>query len=263
MKTLAPIALALIATATSALAAFDPFAGPKPVAIFIEQNPWLMVIGSDTPRVAIYENGDVVFVKQDGKSFTYRTTRLSPAQMQEWQARWLPVVAAGLKHNYELSGATDQPSAMIYVREGDRTAATYAYGLSCRGRPPAPIDAKPEDRPPLALFELHKALCAFDAADSKAWVSRYIEVMLWDFSHSTQPATKWPSVWPSLKSERTIKRGDSYSIFLDSKDLPKLDAFIDSSKGGPIELDGRKWSVAYRFTFPNEPMWRNALSGGN
>ena len=31
----------------------------------MEQDPWLMVIGSDTPRVAVYENGDVVFVKKE------------------------------------------------------------------------------------------------------------------------------------------------------------------------------------------------------
>src|SRR5262245_28012798 len=88
------LVLALVATlllASPAAAKFEPWVGPKPVAVFTEFNPWLMVIGSDTPRVAIYENGDVIFVKKIGEAYAYHAVRLPPAQLQELEARWQPV----------------------------------------------------------------------------------------------------------------------------------------------------------------------------
>lgn len=57
MRTLLAIIIALCVTSVCTAAEFDPFEGPKPLAIFIQSDPWAMVIGSDTPRVAIYENG--------------------------------------------------------------------------------------------------------------------------------------------------------------------------------------------------------------
>jgi hypothetical protein len=55
----------------------DPFARSKPLAVFVEQNPWLKVIGSDTPGIAVYENVDVIStVNLEGKKWavSYRYT---------------------------------------------------------------------------------------------------------------------------------------------------------------------------------------------
>ncbi|WP_373395804.1 hypothetical protein V8V91_14650 [Algoriphagus halophilus] len=32
-----------------------------PVVVLVETNPWLMVIGSDVPTIAIYESGNIVY----------------------------------------------------------------------------------------------------------------------------------------------------------------------------------------------------------
>lgn len=62
------LVLPLFSACPTLAAGFDPFAGPKPLAVLIQSDPWAMVIGSDTPRVAIYENGRVIFVQRSGRT---------------------------------------------------------------------------------------------------------------------------------------------------------------------------------------------------
>lgn len=55
---------ALLASTLTLLAGVaTPVAEPTPVLVFIQTDPWKMVIGSDTPRVAVYDTGEVIFVK--------------------------------------------------------------------------------------------------------------------------------------------------------------------------------------------------------
>jgi hypothetical protein len=258
MMRLALALFALMLFASPATAKFDPFAGPKPIAVFTEINPWLMVIGSDTPRVAVYENGDVVFAKKIGDYYGYHFAKLSPAQLKEMEARWLSVFDTKPKPGgYDVSYATDQSTAVFYLRHGDKTFAANVYGWDCRRATPAPADLKPEDRPPAALEDVHKTFCSFDVADSHEWVPKYLEVMLWDYSYAPGQPIAWPRNWPGLNSERALKRGDAWSIFIDGSQLNDLRAFLkERREKGAVELGGHKWAVDFRYTFPSEPMWR-------
>ena len=259
MARLALALVGLLLLATPAAAKFEPWAGPKPIAVFTEFNPWLMVIGSDTPRVAIYENGDVIFAKKIGESYAYHFVKLSPAQLQELEARWQSVLAVvPPKDGYDISYATDQPTASFYLRHGEQTFRAGVYGWSCRGGVHAPANnLKPEQTPPAALAEAHKTFCALDFPESKEWIPKYVEVMLWDYSYAPDPSIAWPKKWPGLESPRAMKRGDAWSIFLDGSELPALRAFVNERREkGAVELGGKKWSIAYRYTFPSEPMWR-------
>ena len=254
--------LAIAAAANVAAAGFEPFKGPRPLAILIEQNPWLMVIGSDTPRVAVYENGDVVYVKQLAENrLVYHYAKLNAADLGAIAANWQPLLDhPPAKKNYDLSGATDQPTTTIYVADKARFAGASVYGLSCRSKPPAPTNPKGDDAPPAALYTLHQTLCAMDFATGREWTPKYVEVMLWDYSYAPAASIDWPKEWPGLDSDRALKRGDAYSIFLNGDQLPKLNAFIATQKEkGAVLLAGKKWAIAYRFTFPGEPIWRKAL----
>ena len=251
-----------IAVAGTAAAAFDPFAGPKPLAIFIEQNPWLMVIGSDTPRIAVYENGDIVYAKQAAENrLVYRYTKLSPSDLAALAKTWTPLLEhPPAKKYFELSGATDQPTAVMYLADKDRFAGLSVYGLSCSSKPPAPTNPKGDAAPPPALYALHRTFCTTNFGAGREWTPRYVEVMLWDYSYASGAPIAWPKDWPGLNSERALKRGDAYSIFLNGDQLPKLNAFIATQKEkGAVELAGKKWAISYRFTFPGEPIWRKAL----
>ena len=264
MVRLLAILTAVFVTALPMSAApFDPFAGAKPIAVLMEQDPWLMVIGSDTPRVAVYENGDVVFVKKTGeRTYAYHYAKLTPGELGALSQMWAPLVARPLaKKHFTLSDATDQPTAALYFANGTVQWAASVYGLSCRSAvPPAPTNPKGDDAPPPELFAVHKSLCALDYPSSREWQPAYVEVMLWDYSYAPQPSVAWPKEWPDLNSPRAMQRGDAYSVFLDGRELPRLKAFLATQKEkGAVELGGKKWAIAYRYTFANEPVWRKAL----
>ena len=249
--------------AVPAQAAFNPFEGPRPIAVLIEQNPWLMVIGSDVPRLAVYDNGDVIFLKQTGKDdYEFRVAHLTPDELRSLEQKWEPLFNAKLKNYYDLiPGVTDQTTSKLYVSRGDQTVAINAYGLDCDDGPELEqAFSKVKAGPPVVLFQVHRALCNLDFTQNQKWSPKYVEVMLWDYSHAIEPSIYWPKDWPNFTSERAFKRADSWSIFFDAGDLPKLSAFLKTQKEkGAVELDGKKWSVAYRSTFPGEPVWQKAL----
>ncbi len=84
--------------------------------------------------------------------------------------------------------------------------------------------------------------------------------MLWDYSYAPESSIVWPKDWPSLESDRTTRRGQAYSIFLDGASLPKLREFLATqNQRGAVEVSGKKLAADYRFVFPGEPVWRNAF----
>jgi hypothetical protein len=239
---------------------FRPFDGPQPLLVAIETDPWAMVLGSDSPRVAIYENGDAVFVRGSGASQGYYFTRLAPSELNGLlqQAR-AAFGSQGLKHRYDMGSATDQPMAKFYFYEAGSSMATEVYGLDCS--PSSRFQRKSDSgQPPQALLDLNKSLCGLDVADSKKWVPRYVEVMMWDYGYAPGRSAFWPKDWPGLNSPRTIKRGDAYSIFLDGTMLPKLQSFLRGiGQKSATVIDGKKMAVSYRYPFPSEPIWSKAF----
>ncbi|MBL9091180.1 MAG: hypothetical protein JNL96_08140 [Planctomycetaceae bacterium] len=206
MRSPLAIIVALGLANSCAAANFDPFAGPKPIAIFIQTDPWKMVIGSDTPRVAIYENGDVIFAKTVNDRFTYRHVRLEKDQLAKVRQQLNPVLALRtLEPGYSIRpNATDQPEAMFYLRDGNREVATSVYGLMASGTMLPAYTVFPEGPnatiPPAELLKLHKWFCELDYPKSEEWSPKYVEVMLWDYSYAPEASIRWPKGWPSLSS---------------------------------------------------------------
>ncbi len=250
---------------TAGASGFDAFAGPRPLAVLIQSDPWLMVNGSDTPRVAVYENGDVIFLKTVNGKRVHRKLSLDEQALAALRERLKPVLLGKpLKANYLQSARTDQSTAMIYLRDGEREVATSVYASICPGDSvgepqPAPADLQ-DQAPPRELKALHGWLCGFDAPGSQPWMPPYVEVMLWDYSNAPDASISWPARWPSLTSPRTLKRREAYSIFLDGSQLPALREFLARQKAkGAIEIEHKKMVAAYRFAFPSEPVWRSAF----
>jgi len=226
-----------------------------------------MVMGADTPRVAVYEDGTVIFLKKSVKSPSYHQKDLSATELSELK-KWLtPTVdLKDLKHFYSLMPhVTDQPEALFYIRDGERELTTRVYGLKAAGTKLPAYTALPDKRKPDAVPEqligLHKFLCAVDYPDSKEWTPRYVEVMIWPYEYAPDASITWPKDWPGLDSKRSFKRGDSYSIFLDGGILPELQKFLRTRKEkGSVEIGGKKWAASFRPVFPSEPVWRKALN---
>ena len=247
-------------------AEFEPFAGPKPLVVLIQSDPWAMVIGADTPRVVVYDDGTLIFLKQSGDSASYHQKNLSATELSDLRKRLVPTLELkDLKRSYNLvPRVTDQPESLFYIRDGQRELTTRVYGLKAAGtKLPAFTELENKRQPdpvPEQLLELHKFLSTLDYSDDKEWAPRYLEVMIWPYEYAPGALITWPKDWPGLESERSFKRKESYSIFLDGSQLPELREFLRTRKeNGAVEIGGKKWAVSFRAVFPSEPVWRNAF----
>lgn len=251
---------------STSAARFKPFAGPRPILVFMGVDPWAAVIGADTPRVVVYEDNVMIFARKVGRGIEHHFRRLSSVEMADLRKRLAPTTRVkGLKPFYVLRpGIHDLPSMKFYIRMNDREVCSTVYGMSAadvnlpgsvrRGGVPKP-DVVPEE-----LLVLHKFLAKIDYSDSRKWSPKYVEVMIWPYEYASEKSIVWPKPWPGLKSERTFRRGDSYSIFLDGGDLPELEKFLRTRKAkGAVLIDGKKWAASVRPVFPAEPVWRDAF----
>lgn len=244
---------------------FLPYQGAQPLVVWIQTDPWLMVINSDTPRVVLYEDGELVFLKAEKPSYRHR--RLHGAELDSVRKRLAAVAALDqLQPEYDLApNATDQPEALLYVHSGQREVVTRVYGLVANGtRLPAwtsiPTDRKPNS-PPVEVLELHRFLASLTESQGSEWRPRYLEVMIWPYEYASEESVKWPAKWPGLNADRTVDRGgDRYSIYLDATLETELVHFL-SKRGekAAIEIAGRKWAASVRPVFPMEPVWRKAF----
>jgi hypothetical protein len=231
----------------------DPFEGPRPLAVLIETNPWLMVIGSDTPTVAIYDDGQLIYIKKEkDKSFSYFYKQLAREELEAVKKK---MVSFGdlskIGKYYELTDVTDQPEIKIYLNLDGNELTTTVYGL---------IELDEDGKLPESLKSLYEYLTTLDFKDAVPWKPQYIEVMIWEYEYAPDESIHWPKEWPGLESPQAMKRGDSYSIFLPGAELPRLLDFLGTRKPrGAVEIDGKKWAVDFRFTFPSEPVWFKAF----
>lgn len=259
-KILAILSFVLIYTPVHALE-FDPFKGPKPIVVLIETNPWHSVIGSDTPMVTIYADGQVVYLKREkDKTSVLHHKRLSPDALEGIKKKISSFgTYSSLKRYYELVRWTDQPETKIYLSLNGTEFVTRVYGLRVSDKKIS------EDRIfeslPIAIKDLHAYLTSLDFAGAKPWVPPYVEVMVSRASaYASGKSIHWPKDWPGLSSPSTLKRGESYSIFLPGKELLKLRKFLKTrKKRGAVEISGEYWAVSVRYTFPGEPVWFKAF----
>ena len=267
-KILAMLALVLIHMEAHALD-ISPYSGPNPIAVLIQTDPWLMVVGSNTPRVAIYDDGQLIYLKKDqDKRQTFFHKLLSADELAAIKKK---ISSFGdyskLKRSYDLLPfVTDQPETKIYLDLDGQAFVTSVHGLRVSDTKLAGQTSLGGKKAPDALPKLIKNLYAYltslDFVDAKPWEPLYVEVMIWGYDYAPDESIHWPKEWPGLESPSTLKRGDSYSIFLPGKQLPQLRAFLKTQKEkGAVELEGRKWAVSFRYTFPSEPVWAKAFRG--
>jgi len=265
-KTLAILSLVLVSASVHALD-IDPFKGPKPIAVLIQTDPWLMVIGSDTPMVTIYDDGQVVYWKREKDKKPALLTKQLSAKALAKVRKNLSTFGdySKLKRYYNLAPhVTDLPETKIYLSLGQTNLVTGVYGLMVSGTQlPAYSSFGGKEKPdelPKAIKDLHAYLTSLDFADAKPWEPPYVEVMIWGYDYAPDESIHWPKDWPGLESPSTLKRRDAYSIFLPGKEIPKLLEFLKTRKEkGAVEIGGKKWAISIRYAFPSEPVWFKAF----
>jgi hypothetical protein len=218
-------------------------AEPKPLLVIIERNPWLDVIGSDSPTFALYEDGTLVYLPEkpvDGPTFLSKKI----VDPQKAANAFLGFDPGKMQREYQLTYSTDQPSTTIWTP----AKRIFIYG-KWRTKTEYPL-----------LAEIRAALVKIDqqrATTGTTWLPPKIEVMLWPYEYAPDSSINWPNDWPNLTSKDTLERKKgNYSVFLPTAKLPDLQKFLANQKPkGAIFIDGRKMAASYRFPFPGEAAW--------
>src|SRR5262249_43171895 len=137
----------------------------EPVVMLTEHNPWLMVVGSDSPSFVLYRNGVVIYLKDRA----YRTATLSSDDTGTLLRQLDLPALESLNDSYSWSSATDQPDNVFVFRIADKRKRISVYGNLRRSQPPAQPPA------PAKLYSTLQALVKYDAPASLEWTPDFIE----------------------------------------------------------------------------------------
>jgi hypothetical protein len=221
---------------------------PQPLVLLYVRDPWLTVIGSDSPRFALYDNGLVIYASGKKKhEEAFLAKLLSLTELKELLTTLdLERRLGGLDgKKFSASWNVDQPKNQLRYWVNGQPRAIEVYGPP-HGRAPG------GESVPKPFLEVFDALTGFRAKGAKPWLPPQIEVMIWPFDYSRETPKPWPKEWPGLDDPATKKRGDTdYSLFLDSRHFSDFLNLLRSLKSTQAVLIGdKKWGIAYRFPFP-------------
>jgi hypothetical protein len=227
----------------------------KPVFYLKEIDPWGDVIGSEIPMLAIYDSGYILYTKVEDKRQKIYYVRVCEnekkeliADMREPVKKYLHQVA----YDIELTGWTDQPTTIFYFNYDTIKVARVYGSMSDTSYYDKKISEYGKGFEMLLVtYEYFKK---YNNKNAKEWLPDKIEVMLWDYSHSSSTGIAWPKEWPGFKDKATVSRGDGlYSIYINKKDFSKLKNYIKKVKengGNTVILNKKKWAISYRLPFP-------------
>jgi hypothetical protein len=245
-------------------AAEKPGSQARPMAVLIEEDPWLEVIGADMPRIAVYDDGTIIcLVKPKDSQPYYGRSVVSSQELKALVAQLGdPTAFQRMKRHYNIApNVTDLPTVDLYLCVDGVETAISVYGLTAEdARLPARTVA-PRETEADSLPSPFKTACAtlvsFSPKTVDRWVPEELELMVWPFEHA-KTSVPWPSDWPTLSSPKTVKRKNLYSLYMPGQKLEEVRAFLES-RSGAVVLEEKKWSVALRYPFPGEDIWRKAL----
>lgn len=217
----------------------------RPTLVLLQGDPWANVMGSESPRFALYSDGQAIYRTPAG----LRSVHLTAEEADRLRARVNVDALACRLGSYRASYATDQPHVVMLIGRGGKLSPLTVYG-----RPKHP-------EAPTAAVAAYEVLSSFSHPSGRPWLPRKVEVMIWPYDYAPGPSVAWPKEWPGLEDPQTRRRGDSYSLYLPAAEYPRLvDLMKSRSKKGAIEIGGRKWAIDVRFPFPSEDAWMEALA---
>lgn len=218
---------------------------PSPIVVLLERDPWAMVVGSDSPRFALYEDGTIIQRTQTG----YSKVRLTERELKQFLGQLELDAMPRFYGGYVTTDWTDQPEQALLIYRGEQPTFVSVYGSLNEPEVRAKV--------PREIATAYDRISAFRHSRSEAWLPEHVEVMIWPYQYAPDPSIKWPEDWPGLSDPKTVRRGeDSFSIFMPSHKITELRSFLKRrSEKGAIEINGRKWAASIRFPFPHERLW--------
>ncbi|MDB4933592.1 MAG: hypothetical protein JWP87_564 [Labilithrix sp.] len=225
----------------------------KPILVLYDIDPWLMVMGSDVPRITIYE---------DGLSILFRPRPRAPAERlvahlgRDDVAHLLERVRATGVDNIasytDICHCSDGPTTTILYRTGAYWRSISMYGMTPEGLP----TAMPSAPPPRAFVDARKLLADFSPTKTETWSPELIEVMLGAFEYSSMKPLAWPSDVPSPPAAAAAPDGVIPGVYkhrvagIHEDKLRALERSLDPHQA--VLVNGHKWSLGIKVLLPEE-----------
>lgn len=219
----------------------------QPIVVLIETDPWLMVIGSDVPTFALYENGFIIYKKVVNKKWKYFEVSNDPETTQKIIKSFGITDSLMKQQDYiEATGWTDQPTNILLLNFDTLRQVTVYGGLRN-------MKSEARTKTPQPFLTVYDNLIKFETDKAKEWMPDTFEVMATDYSHSPEKPLQWNKEWNDINSNSTVKRSESlYSIYLDKKYFKEfIDLLKNLKEKQAVEINGKKYSLTYRLPFPN------------
>ena len=219
----------------------------QPIIVLIETDPWLMVVGSDVPSFALYDNGQIIYRKVVDNTYKYFQVKNDREKTQSIIKSFRITDSLMTQPAYiAASNWTDQPTNVLMLNF-DTVCQKMVYGrlrnLKSESREKTPRDF-------LAVFD---NLTKFDDSSATEWLPDTIEIMATKYSYAPEKSLQWNSEWPDMNSSTTVERGDNlYSLYMDKKYFADFIKLLKSLKEKQaVDINGEKYSLSYRLPFPN------------
>ena len=237
--------LGVLGSAVAQPAKFDPFCGPRPIAVILDTSPWAPARRTELPTIAVY--ADRSMIRHDGNH--YLMSYLSKKEFSELLDH-LEACHKGPDRVGPLGGiGVDVPQRRVFVEHGTKVTVCGAD-----------ITRFTSDEPLLVPFvELCRYLEELPQAGAVPWQPRYVELFCRRARRGFN-VMPWPPDWPRCGDPQFCgdPRADGYFfVYLQGNDALQAEAFAWLYVS--FYLDGRKYGMIVRSVFPQESTWLRAF----
>lgn len=250
----------------------DSREGPRPIAVLLYTN--VLDVSGPIPRVAVYENGEVILSAWGKEGIQHRAFSLSTAELDALRRQAHELAALKpLRSSYKALDdnhlVEDASYAHMYVRDGRHEAVVSVYALNFVLREfEGKTTLRPYEKggPPPQFMRLYyrlKALAETPPPLAQSWNPSQVEVRLRDdFKHRFSQSVPWPKDWPAPNSPRAKAHGDhAWYVLLDGAKLPQLRCLLPFNENeSAVLIDGKIWAACWRPILPGESGWWNAIT---
>jgi hypothetical protein len=229
----------------------------QPLFVLIKYDPWLMVIGSDSPTFALYDDRTLIYWKQQGRQGKYYSVRLSDEEVSRVLDGVNARALASLEKHYEpAADIEDMPTYLMVFKSPEGSYKSVSIYGPLGGAPEFVTNDPQYKSLPQTIDDAYRFVVSYDNPRASAWLPGFIEVMIWPYEYAPDKDLIWPKFWPGPSDPATVRHGDMYSLFIESGHYTELVKFLSKRRERQaVRIDGKKWAVALRFPFPGEHIW--------
>ena len=135
----------------------------KPLVVLTITNPWLMIIGSDVPTFAMYENGQIIYKVFESKNLKLYEVTIAKEELKKViQSLSISDTIYKLHNNIRASTSTDQPSNDL-ILNFDSTRIISVYG-DLQG------NVESRNKTPKAFLTVYDKIKKYKNDSAKEWL---------------------------------------------------------------------------------------------